>query len=139
MSVDLGTQIRDYAQAVDAAQEPVSLDEITQLRFTTDQVRPIGPQAPPADLLARRPWLVTVAVAAAVLVLVGGAVWLLGLTGTDEPVATTPPPAAVSRFTWSRVPHNEAVFGGAGGQQMFSVTDGGPGLVAVGRETSFGD
>ena len=135
--MDLGTQIRDYAEAVDAAQEPVSLDEITQLRLATDQVRPIGTQAPPVDLLPRRPWLVTAA--AAVLILLGGAVWLLDLTGTDEPVATTPPPAAVSRFTWSRVPHNEAVFGGAGGQQMFSVTVGGPGLVAVGMDRSLGE
>ncbi len=35
-------------------------------------------------------------------------------------------------FTWSRVPHDEAVFGGAGEQRMLSVTSGGPGLVAVG-------
>ena len=32
-------------------------------------------------------------------------------------------------FTWSRVPHDETVFGGAG---MVGVTAGGPGLVAVG-------
>jgi hypothetical protein len=38
-------------------------------------------------------------------------------------------------FTWSRVPHDEAVFGGAGAQQMFSVTSGRPGLVAVGSES----
>ena len=31
---------------------------------------------------------------------------------------------------WSRVPYDEAVFGGA---VMFSVTDGGTGLVAVGQ------
>jgi hypothetical protein len=35
-------------------------------------------------------------------------------------------------LTWSRVPHEEAVFGGPGEQQMNSVTVGGPGLVAVG-------
>jgi hypothetical protein len=35
-------------------------------------------------------------------------------------------------LTWSRVPHDEAVFGGPGRQQMNSVTVGGPGLVAVG-------
>jgi hypothetical protein len=34
--------------------------------------------------------------------------------------------------TWSRVPHDDAVFGGEGGQGMESVTVGGPGLVAVG-------
>ncbi|GAG93996.1 unnamed protein product, partial [marine sediment metagenome] len=36
--------------------------------------------------------------------------------------------------TWMRVPHDEAVFGGDGGQRMLSVTVGGPGLVAVGSE-----
>lgn len=34
--------------------------------------------------------------------------------------------------TWSRVPHDDAVFGGDGDQEMVSVTAGGPGLVAVG-------
>ena len=36
--------------------------------------------------------------------------------------------------TWSRVPHDEAIFGGAGDQEMLSVTVGGPGLVAVGND-----
>jgi hypothetical protein len=40
---------------------------------------------------------------------------------------------SVDGLTWSRVPHDEAVFGG-GGQGMNSVTVGGPGLVAVGRD-----
>jgi hypothetical protein len=35
-------------------------------------------------------------------------------------------------ITWSRVPDNDAVFGGDGAQVMESVTVGGPGLVAVG-------
>ena len=38
--------------------------------------------------------------------------------------------------TWSRVPHDEAVFGGGGWQQMASVIAGGPGLVAVGVDWS---
>ena len=38
-------------------------------------------------------------------------------------------------FTWSRVPHDEAVFGGAGEQKMVSVTGGGLGLVAVGYDS----
>jgi hypothetical protein len=37
---------------------------------------------------------------------------------------------SVDGFTWSRVPHDEAVFGSG---VMSSVTAGGPGLVAVGR------
>jgi len=35
-------------------------------------------------------------------------------------------------IAWSRVPHDEAIFGGAGRQEMSDVTVGGPGLVAVG-------
>jgi hypothetical protein len=45
---------------------------------------------------------------------------------------------SVDGITWSRVPHNEAVFGGENdgyyGQSMSSVTTGGPGLVAVGSD-----
>jgi hypothetical protein len=39
---------------------------------------------------------------------------------------------------WSRVPHDEAVFGGLSDQVMSSVTAGGPGLVAVGQDWSGG-
>jgi hypothetical protein len=34
--------------------------------------------------------------------------------------------------TWSRVPHDEALFGGQNDQEMFGVVAAGPGLVAVG-------
>ena len=40
---------------------------------------------------------------------------------------------SVDGITWSRVPHDEAVFGGEGDQEISSVTAGGPGLVAVGE------
>ena len=40
---------------------------------------------------------------------------------------------------WRRVPHDEAVFGGADVQRMSSVAKGGPGLVAVGYDGSGGD
>ena len=40
---------------------------------------------------------------------------------------------------WSRVPHDEKVFGGEGSQTMASVTAGGPGLVAVGWAGSRND
>ena len=36
-------------------------------------------------------------------------------------------------LVWSRVPHDETVFGGPGDQEMMAVVAGGPGLVAVGR------
>jgi hypothetical protein len=58
--------------------------------------------------------------------------------GYDWPADTDLVDAAVwtspDGVTWSRVPHDEAVFGGAGAQQMLSVTAGGPGLVAVGSD-----
>jgi hypothetical protein len=46
---------------------------------------------------------------------------------------------SVDGITWSRVPHDEAVFGGRSDQQMTSVTVGGPGLVAVGWDLVGGD
>jgi hypothetical protein len=39
---------------------------------------------------------------------------------------------SIDGISWTRVLHNEAVFGGEGPQTMNSVTAGGPGLVAVG-------
>jgi hypothetical protein len=41
---------------------------------------------------------------------------------------------ATDAQSWQRVAHDEATFGGDGGQEMFSVTAGGPGLVAVGHD-----
>jgi hypothetical protein len=41
---------------------------------------------------------------------------------------------SVDGITWTRVPHDEAVFGGALNQHMTDVTVGGPGLVVVGDE-----
>lgn len=41
---------------------------------------------------------------------------------------------SVDGLAWSRVPHDEAIFGGVDTQEMLDVTSGGPGLVAVGRD-----
>jgi hypothetical protein len=41
---------------------------------------------------------------------------------------------SVDGFTWSRAPHDEAVFGGAGDQSMEAVTAVGNGVVAVGAD-----
>jgi hypothetical protein len=59
--------------------------------------------------------------------------------GQSEPNAAVW--TSVDGITWSRVPHDDAVFGGEvgpifGGAQMHSVTVGGPGLVAVGSDGS---
>jgi len=39
-------------------------------------------------------------------------------------------------LTWSRIPHDETVFGGPGYQSMLSIAVAGPGLVAAGWDTS---
>lgn len=57
------------------------------------------------------------------LVAVGGE-WVDEIEGSRAVVWTSP-----DGFTWSRVPHNQAVFGNA---EMSGVTAGGPGLVAFG-------
>ena len=124
MSIGLLSQLDTYYSQIDEAQEPLSIDEIMELRLSTEPVRPIGPSPPAASLLERRPWLASVAAAAAVLVLFGGVMWLSRVSGSDAPPAAPP-----SSFTWTRVPHDEAIFGEA---SMSSVTAGGPGLVAVG-------
>ena len=56
-----------------------------------------------------------------------GTEWEDGFTDSDASVCTS-----VEVLTWSRVPHDEAIFGGPIDQAMTSVTAGGPGLVAVG-------
>jgi hypothetical protein len=132
MSVDLATQIRDYAREVHSDERPLTLDEIMERRFGTEPVRPIGPLPQQAEPRPRRRWSVVLAAAAAVLVLMGGAALLLQVIGTEAPVATTLPSEPQSLSAWARVPNDEAVFGGEGGQGMMSVTAGGPGLVAVG-------
>ncbi len=58
-----------------------------------------------------------------------------GPVGDEYAVVWTSPDG----LTWSRMPHDEEVFGGAGTQEMRSVIAGGPGLVAVGYDESGGD
>jgi hypothetical protein len=53
---------------------------------------------------------------------------------TDAAVWTSP-----DGVTWSRVPHDEGVFGGSGWQMMNSVVAASAGLVAVGYDWSDGD
>ena len=64
------------------------------------------------------------------LVAVGGTQFLRG-DGTDGDAAAVW--TSVDGLTWSRIPHDELVFGGPRNLGMNSVTAGGPGLVAVGH------
>ncbi len=126
-------QLADYGEHQRELHGPISPEELlTRLGRTEDGafVGVLSPSRPPAEPRPGRRWPVAVASAAAVLVLVGGAALLLRVTGSDSPVATTLPTDLVNE--WSRVPHDEPVFSGAGGGSMASVTVGGPGLVAVG-------
>ncbi len=62
----------------------------------------------------------------------------VGSDGTDDD-ADAAVWTSVDGITWSRVPHDEAVFGGPSTQEMSSVAVGGPGLVAVGSDGLRGD
>ena len=83
--MNLATQIRDYAAAVDAEQEPMGLDEIAQARLGTERVQPVGPRPPVAASKPRPRWLAAVGAAAAVLILVGGVAWLVRTPGPETP------------------------------------------------------
>jgi len=94
-----------------------SVDGMTWSRVPSDEIVFAGQVEPPAvlEVTAGGPGLVAV-----------GA----GGRGRDAAVWTS-----VDGITWSRVPHDEAVFDGV---EMNSVTVGGPGLVAVGLVGRYG-
>jgi len=121
-----------FAALTDSTPLGAEFDELTNLR-SAPSVRPLA-----SSNRRTHGWVYALA-AAAVLVLVGGAALLFGEIGSDTPVATSPADSP-SSFSWSRVPQDEAVFGGDGEQSMFGVTVGGPGLVVVGATDGwFGD
>jgi hypothetical protein len=97
MSVNLATQIRDYAAELDAAQDPVTFDELAEVRVSGQPVRLLmsrteGAGSPSPGRIV----LVTAGFAIAVLLLVGGAVWLTqarpGLDVVDQPTNTNVKP-----------------------------------------------
>jgi hypothetical protein len=118
MTMKLRDQLRELCAVIDDEQGPITTDFIEAHDHAVMIIN--GPTS--RTLPVRRRWLVAVAAAAAVLVLVGGVALLFSLTGSETPPATS------AQF-WSRVPDNEAVFDQG---WMSSVTAGGPGLVAVG-------
>lgn len=74
-----------------------------------------------------RQWISGIAVGGPGLVAVGG-----DSSGGDDDAAVW---YSSDGLSWSRVEHDEAVFGGSGRQYMTAVTAGGPGFVAVGEES----
>jgi hypothetical protein len=123
-------QLNRYHSRIDEEQRPILPEEVAaRIDFPGREL------AIPVSVEKRRPWLAAVVAATAVLVLLGGTGLLFNLTESDSPAtATLIEPA--SNAAWSRVPANEAVFGGEGIVWIESVTVGGPGLVAVGSDGS---
>jgi len=139
---DLATRIREHYES---AGEPVTIEEITAQEAT----RP--------DRLAEgtnrriHGWAYALAVAGVVLAF-GLLTFLTRQTVPEAPVASQPSPSPTvatpapvpsvpieeSVSDWSRVPHDESVFGGPGYQWMVDVTVGGPGFVAVGGDSPSG-
>ena len=58
MSEQIQTELRTYMSYLDTRVAPMTIDEMTELRFGTESVRPIGLQAQSVDLRPRRRWLV---------------------------------------------------------------------------------
>jgi len=143
VNVDLSTQIRDYAHAVDGEQEPLTFNAITEIRLRAEPVKPVALQRKPANRRPPRRWIVAVTAAAVVVLIVGGAALLVRVSGQGSPLPTvpaadtfTPTIDPLSSYSWSRVARNEVSFGGEAGGAMSSVTVGGPGLVAVGVDST---
>jgi hypothetical protein len=113
-----------FAALADAAPLGVEFDELDDRSTASVHVL--------RSLDHRRGWLVALASAAAVLVLVGGVAWLMPSPISETPVAATLPSISSASLTWSRLPYSEEAFGDGFEQAMSSVTVGGPGLVAVG-------
>ncbi len=135
MSTDMKTQIHGYVSQMEEDQAPIDSAEVLAL---LKPVREVLPKSAPVRRVRPRVsrrwdfrWVYGIVAAAVALLLVGGAVLLFRVTESDTPVASSPTDPSSARI-WSRVPHDEAVFGGDGEQKMFGVTVGGLGLVAVG-------
>lgn len=87
----LETQIHDYFAYVDEEQGAVAIATVRERRIGEDPVRPIQPATPQPHRPRR--WLIGIAAALVVLLLVGGVAVLVQLVRDSEssPVATTPP------------------------------------------------
>jgi len=139
MSTGLLSQLETYYAQIDKGQGPIRPDEVAAQ--VDSPVRVMSSGVPTEQ---HRGWLV--AVAAAVVILIGSAILFYGVIRSESPsappptVTTTllePTPTASTPFAatsgWSRVPSDQ-IGQRFGYQEMLSVTAGGPGLVAVGIE-----
>lgn len=87
MSMDLATQIRQYAQQVDADQEPLTVGEVMDRYADRSSVRALPPQEPD-----RRRFWVAAAVAAVVVLAFGLVAWLLRSENPYPAVDSFPAP-----------------------------------------------
>lgn len=94
-----------------------------------DRIADLGATAPSRPQPERPRLLIAVAAAVGVLLVIGGPLLLIQSRDSTAPVESS---AVVENLEWSRIPHDEAVFGGEDGADMSSITAGGPGYVAVG-------
>jgi hypothetical protein len=143
----LEEQLAEYCQHQEENHGPITPEELSKtaqgsddgftvfdLRQDREAQRLDHHEGPPL----RKRWAVLAAVAAAT-VLVVGVVTVADRTGQDlvtDAASSTGVVDSVASSGWSRVPYDEAVFGGSGEQVMRGVTAGGPGLVAVGTDGS---
>ncbi len=138
-------QLADYGTFHDEEQGYIDVDDV----FATGTS--VSPSDASLHVAPRRSSRFGVWVAVAAVVLTGLLIGVIPLlvNNQETPPADTVVPTSLAESapttlgeivlipgTWSRVPHDEAVFGGEGIQWMSSVTVGGPGLVAVGGEWS---
>ena len=141
MTVNLRDQLRELCAVIDEEQGPIAVHDIQ----ASDSAVMLLDQPARSIPSKRRGWLIAVAAAAFVVLAVLAPLLLFAgdtepdVGGTEPDVATSVPLTTALQATtppqaagWSRIPHDEAVFGGGGEQSMHGVTVGGPGLVAVG-------
>jgi len=161
--VDLERRLSEHGALLERDYPTISLTELSDrldvvaaIPVPASPVRPIQPPLKPLTSAPRWHSLRVALAAVMVGLLIAGVAWLTRGTPDGEvidqpsvtsiPTPTTTPttlaestPTTLGELvlvpgTWSRVPHDEAVFGGEGTQTMSSVTAGGPGLVAVGGD-----
>lgn len=135
MSVDLSDQLREMCTFIDEEQGPLAVEEV-QVRNRA--VVLIDQSSGP--LPSKRRGLLVAGVAVVVLGLLTPLMLFAG--GTESDVANSVPLTTASQAatpsdatTWSRIPHDEAVFGGPDSQGMVDVIGVGTGFVAVGHDT----
>ncbi len=130
MIVDLQDQLRELCTVIDEKQGRIREHDV---RTRSDAVMVVGgTSGPAAPDVRRRRWPIAVATAT---VIIAAALPFLVLSDTEE---DSPPADAAASDDWSRVLSEHDVFGGAGDQRMVAITEGGPGLVAVGSDDSLG-